>query len=490
MYLKVLESPPHHYRTPTCREKDVGYHLITERHIQAMWLEQKYFKNITTADGHPIEVISPGIWNAEAGPDFLKAHLRIDGADLFGDIEIHLSDDSWIGHKHHIDAAYDRVILHVGYWSPKQPVSIITSGGYKIPCTHLENFLTIPESRLLKLIDLDLYPYHRFSGSGRCAEELFSQLPLEETVDLLASAGLWRLKQKWQFLEAKMEKCRDILVSGIAMALGYKHNSSAFLELYRYLSEQEFADEQEIFAEALAATGFFQQTYRKRWFLSSSYQRLAAIYDSGNKSRPYFKLQLDHIRPANHPIRRLAYMAQLIVHKKELEQLPRKVENLWIMERDGNRDWKVLREQLYEVIPDYKSDYWLGHYAFEAEEQSKKTAWIGDELKREIVVNIILPYLYQGISVRGDSNEIAAFANFFSSIPATKAKKTSYLKHRFFGDDRKEALISRADIQQGAYQIHKDFCIHYEASCQGCPFVKKFQESSRNNEMFSCSSKL
>ena len=274
------------------------------------------------------------------------------------------------------------------------------------------------------------------------------------------------------YLEAKTEGGVETLIGGIAGTLGYKHNSEPFLELYTYL--QNFTDEQTIFMEALAVCGFFEPPYRKRWFLSSYYQKLAALHDGCSKERTRIQLKLDHIRPANHPIRRLAYMAALIAHKEELQHLPIQLARLWAEARDGGQDWKVLKEQLLKVIPDYESAYWVRHYAFEVEEQPKSIAWIGEELKREMVVNILLPCLFHGISARADSKEIAAFANFYSSLHGTKAKKTSYLTHRFFGDDKKEALMARADMQQGAYQIHKDFCIHYEASCQGCPFVDKY----------------
>lgn len=472
MYLKLLESPPYHSQASACHECPADYTMITERHVQAMWLEQKYFKNLTTTAGHSIEVVSPGIWNAEAGPDFLKAHLRINGADLLGDIEIHLSDESWYTHDHHNDSAYDHVVLHIGYWSPKKNVVIKTSQGHTVTTTHLEKFLTVPEARILKLIDLDLYPYHRFAGSGRCADALFSTLPIERTAELLSSAALHRLKQKWLYIEAKMEERSDLLIGGIAAALGYKHNSAAFLEVYKIISAARLQNEQEIFAEALALCGFFQSTYRERWFLSPYYQRLAATHDATKKARPLLHLQLDHIRPANHPVRRLAYMSALVANKEALQNLPRQIEELWNSSWSLG-EWKVIKEQLYTAIPHFDNTYWPHHYAFEEKEQPKAISWMGEELKREIVINVLLPFLYSKIEGRGNSDEIVAFINFYGSLSATQAKKTSYLKHRFFGDDKKEALMDRADMQQGAYQIHKDFCIHYEASCEGCPFVNK-----------------
>ena len=66
-----------------------------------------------TTDGKPIEIISVGQYNIHAGPDFSNAHIRIDGQDWVGNIEIHVCASDWYKHRHHMDAAYDNTILHV-----------------------------------------------------------------------------------------------------------------------------------------------------------------------------------------------------------------------------------------------------------------------------------------------------------------------------------------------------------------------------------------
>lgn len=66
-----------------------------------------------TTDGKPIEVVSVGQYNIHAGPDFCNAHIRIDGQDWVGNIEIHVCASDWYKHRHHMDAAYDNTILHV-----------------------------------------------------------------------------------------------------------------------------------------------------------------------------------------------------------------------------------------------------------------------------------------------------------------------------------------------------------------------------------------
>ena len=67
----------------------------------------------TTTDGKSIEVVSVGEYNIHAGPDFNHAHIRIDGQDWVGNIEIHVHSSDWYKHRHHLDSAYNSTILHV-----------------------------------------------------------------------------------------------------------------------------------------------------------------------------------------------------------------------------------------------------------------------------------------------------------------------------------------------------------------------------------------
>ena len=67
----------------------------------------------TDTDGKPIEILSVGRHNTDAGPDFADVHLRIGGQEWFGNVEIHLTSSDWYKHRHHLDKAYDSVVLHV-----------------------------------------------------------------------------------------------------------------------------------------------------------------------------------------------------------------------------------------------------------------------------------------------------------------------------------------------------------------------------------------
>ena len=66
-----------------------------------------------TTDGRTVEILSVGEHNRDAGPDYSHARVRIDGREWIGNIEIHVCSSDWIKHRHHLDKAYDNVILHV-----------------------------------------------------------------------------------------------------------------------------------------------------------------------------------------------------------------------------------------------------------------------------------------------------------------------------------------------------------------------------------------
>lgn len=92
---------------------------FSERHLQCVWYDARWRpQRLTTRTGEPVEVDDPGVWNVEAGPDFLGAVLRL-GSDrrrIEGDVEIHLRPADWKQHRHAGDSRYKRVKVHVTYY--------------------------------------------------------------------------------------------------------------------------------------------------------------------------------------------------------------------------------------------------------------------------------------------------------------------------------------------------------------------------------------
>lgn len=456
------------------------YKYLTERHIQAMWFEQKYFKNLTTSSGETIEVISPGIWNAEAGPDFLKAHLKIGSKEYHGDIEIHFVDENWHNHQHDTDDRYNSVILHISLWKPKELKPLITKNGRPIILAHLESFLTLPHARIVQLIDLDLYPYKKFVGSGKCARTLFRTLPDEKVTALFKGAADWRLSQKRAYLLAHSEIPAVQLGTGMAMALGYKNNAESFLQLFLFLQSLKLSSENEYLTLAMLSCGFFDAAYERKWKDSQKYCQLLELSTTlPQQTIPRFKLVLNQIRPLNNPIRRLVFLSKFLSNLS-LDALHRRFIHVWQSQWPHcktKKAWNDLRGVFCDAIPSFQDDYWNSHYDFESESRDQHLSLIGEDLKKEMLINTVLPLIQEPILRRANPEELKAFDEFYMSFPASKTGKSRYLVHRFFGDTPKGALLNRACTEQGAYQLHRDFCLHYEASCEGCPFVERYKHT-------------
>lgn len=92
---------------------EILLHYIWEHCLWANFPQQ-------TTDGRPIEIISVGEHNRDAGPDYSHARIRIDGCEWVGNVEIHIHSSDWYHHKHNADPAYDNVILHVVRDADKQ----------------------------------------------------------------------------------------------------------------------------------------------------------------------------------------------------------------------------------------------------------------------------------------------------------------------------------------------------------------------------------
>ncbi|HEV2482206.1 MAG TPA: DUF2851 family protein [Puia sp.] len=69
-----------------------------------------------TEAGEAVQVLSPGEYHADQGPDFKHARIRLGGHVYEGSVEIHVLTTDWVRHAHDHDRHYAQTILHV-VWS-------------------------------------------------------------------------------------------------------------------------------------------------------------------------------------------------------------------------------------------------------------------------------------------------------------------------------------------------------------------------------------
>lgn len=475
----MLQIYSHLVKTPVkehpqyLAEKRSPYLSISERHVQALWWEQLHFTPLKTSHNQKIVVLSPGQWNSAAGPDFFNAHLLIDNQEFRGDIEIHLSDEGWKSHGHDEDPLYNNTVLHISLWEPINEKPLKTAAGREIPRLYLENQLTINIEKIASEIDIDLYPYKPHLGTGKCANAVFSSLTDSENEAFFSGAAFWRLEKKAEQIRALSLK------AALARSLGFPHNSGAFLMLFQNLSKlPETTHHEQYQALGMGMCGYFDETHQKKWGQSPYYNMLLSLWEHNRGDYPHIQLYPQKTRPLHHPVRRIAALSFLLADKN-LDTLHERLQNCLQRQKEvchTKKHWRYLWDSLLQQLPDYTSSHWNKHYFFELEEQEEHLTLLGSQIKQEMMLNVILPLLYQ--ESRGETETI--FWKLYKEIQSSSSSKSNYLRNRFYGDNQNGNLLKYAYASQGAFQLHSDFCRHFETSCIGCPFIERFEKSKLN----------
>lgn len=200
---------------------EILLHYIWEHCLWAGYPQQ-------TTDGEPIEIITVGEHNRDAGPDYSHARIRIGDKEWAGNVELHIHSSDWYRHNHHQDPAYDRVILHVVRDADKQ---VFNSQGdavvqcalrYPDDCDYLTRMLT------------DAMRMDSAEGRIGCARQL-----LEDP--MLLTEG-WRrllLRKRLDCKRASIERLLEITQGSwehafyisLARNFGFHVNSVPFEEL-------------------------------------------------------------------------------------------------------------------------------------------------------------------------------------------------------------------------------------------------------------------
>ncbi|MHC1578422.1 MAG: DUF2851 family protein, partial [Dehalococcoidia bacterium] len=98
-----------------------------EEQAVLIW-QQAVGRELSSTAHQPMKVIYPGTINRDNGPDFRDAVIASKSRLSKGDVEVHVRSSDWYNHQHHIDAAYNNVILHVAMWHDCNSATLLQSG--------------------------------------------------------------------------------------------------------------------------------------------------------------------------------------------------------------------------------------------------------------------------------------------------------------------------------------------------------------------------
>jgi hypothetical protein len=494
-------------------ESSCGYLPISERLVCCIWYTQAYLKALRTASGVAVRVISPGIWNLQSGPDFLRAALEFDGKEVVkGDIEIHTRSSDWSGHRHERQPAYADVIAHVSMWRDTEDEFVSTFSGKRVPQIELSGYLTRPLRGIVGQIEMEDFPYNKKAGLGKCAE-LLATLGKGEVRTLLSIAGEWRILEKaaryadW----LRGSSYEEVLYRALLEALGYPSNKESFVLLgerlpFAVLRRVESGrasptSPYRIQSVLMHVSGLFPREPKREWDEETKafFRFMEGTWQDYEEGRPVIPIEGERWnrggRPVNAPLRRMA-AASLWVHRhrnqsvfsrmvriirdlKEQEtsfggeyERFRRVPGGGGPEREGDIRRRYLQavEQLDGLFDCGEDKYWSYRYNLGGKKLCRPVSLLGKARLQEIVVNVVIPVLLLHFGEEAEEYESTLYLLYNFMPPPGENKITRFMRHRLFGKRRSDLRLESAVLQQGLHQLFKDYCSKDRGGCLGCDF--------------------
>jgi hypothetical protein len=443
-----------------------------ERLLQRIWQHQRLRRDrLTTLDGQRVQVLHPGFWNHEAGPDFTGAVLQFDGGPpRSGGVEIDLVSSGWRAHGHDRNPVFQDVLLHV-VWD--------CDGATALPTLVLKPLLDSPLPDLVLWLSSDSAAAFPATLAGQCAAPL-GELAADRLNELLHQAALVRLQSKAVQFQARARQAGwdQALWEGLLRGLGYKHNvwpMQRLAELRQRLAPREAnLPAAALQARLLGVAGLLPTELPRR--RSSSPQYLRQLWDHWWRERETFSdcllprslWRFSGLRPANHPERRLA----LAAHWLHADEVPARLEG-WCKKTASDAD---LPARLLELLQAPDDEFWSWHWTLRSPRLPKPQPMLGATRVADLAMNVILPWLW--IRAAEGRNEALQreLERRYLAWPAGEDNAVLRLaRARLLGQAGARRLRSAA-AQQGLLQIVRDFCEHSNSLCANCRFPELVRE--------------
>lgn len=351
---------------------------IPEELLHFIWRFQLFRPfHLQTSCGKSVEVISPGRYNVDAGPDFLFSELLIDKQRWYGHVELHVESKEWMLHRHHQDPAYNSVILHV-VWTGDS--SCYLSDGTWIPNLILNN--QVEEGLLGKAMDL------LHNGNWLACAYRMKHIPMHVKLQAIQRSAVERLESKTMQIMTLLERYNGdwerVTLSLIAGSFGFKVNKQAFLDWSELISLRilsKISDKPlQIQAMFFGQAGYLNAYKGKDSYvlnLKNEYHFLK--HSNGLSEMTSFQWKFLRMRPYNFPTLKMAQLAGL--YSLHINWFSR-ILNVYAIED--------LKQEIRDiVIP----TFWRRHYHFEKCTDDHNTA-LTEAFLDILAINCFAPLLF------------------------------------------------------------------------------------------------
>ena len=398
---------------------EIVLHYIWEHWLWAGFEQQ-------TTDGRKVEILSVGEHNRDAGPDYSHARIMIDGHEWVGNIEIHVCSSDWLRHHHHVDKAYNNVILHVVRTADKP---IYNARGDLVPQCELQ--YPSDKDYLSALFDSAQKMDSAMSRIG-CAEQLVRDPEL-------ISKG-WRkslLRKRLECKRASIERLLEITKSSwehalyisLARNFGFHTNSLPFEQLaintpLSYLQKHRnnlFQLTALLMGQAGLLTGERVNGLMDERSLMKEYDFLRTKFGLTPLDGSIWKHA--RMRPQNSPELRIRQFAQLLYQSESLLSK--------ILDTDDLKELEVF---------------------FTVDKMGKSSIDI-------LLINTVLPYKYAYALYKNNAVKAESVMALMEHIPAEN--NTIIRQWKVLGQQ-----INNAADTQALLHLYQNYCQHHE--CINC----------------------
>lgn len=420
---------------------------MKEAFLHYVWKTHQFNQEkLTSTKGEPLQVLKPGNYNSDSGPDFFNARIRVAETVWAGNIEIHLKSSDWIRHFHNLDLAYENIILHVVYEDDKPDM-----GPENVPVLELKE--RIPHHVMENYLRLE-----RSDAPIPCGKSLkdVSSLAVHCAIDKLA---IERLETKsleiLKILDLNKNNWKETLYCFLAKSFGMKVNALPFELLAKSVSHNillKHRNLKQIEALLFGQGGFLHSELRDDYGkeLYAEYIFLSKKLDLTPLSSHIWKLM--RLRPNNFPTIRIAQLAQLIYKKPDIIS--------FFLDADLS--------EVIEVLNQSVSSYWENHYIFDKSSVLIKKK-LGLKASESILINTVIPFMW----VYGEKNVLSHYQSKAIRLLETLSPENNSVIADWnkFGIKPVNAFESQALLQ-----LKNNYCI--QKKCLNCTIGNEILRSN------------
>ena len=415
---------------------------MKEEFLHFLWKYNLFEKDkLFDNEGNKIEVISPGEYNRDSGPDFFNARLKIAGLEWAGNVEIHIRASDFDNHRHNSDPAFDNLILHVVTENDRK---VYNSRGEEVPTATLgydpgvfEKYVSLVNNPFIiacqsAIREVDTLHIHHWLGS-LVIERLHEKS--EHIIAIYSKTGndweetFYRLLSRYFGFRVNTEPF-EMLATALPFRIIRKHADNLFQVEALLFGTAGLLDEG-LFREAVEDE-YYRSLIKEYKILSSKYS-LHPVHG--------WLWKFARLRPANFPTIRISQLAAMLTVTGGLFSA--------IVEAG---DIKTLKN-LFEVTA---SKYWDDHFVFGRKSRSYTKA-AGSQAADILLLNAVIPVLFVYGRCR-DSQEICDRA--ISFLEELDPEENSIINEwKTAGIEAESAFRSQALIQLRNCYCRKRRCL-------------------------------